>query len=227
MSYKRTIVCLANSTKHYPSRCIAGKEWGATGPGRWLRPVTDYKVDEGAIPLLSSRLQDRSQPQLLDVIQIPLGRAVPHGCQLENHLITDDPWLKQGRLNWANLEAMVENHPDLWGSGNSSVDGLNDRLSLQDGARQPDSLRLVRPNNLRIVVSKTSFGKKGMRALFDIGKTSYSLKVTDPRYTGRINQHELDVEYPIQGAILCVSIGEPWNGYYYKLLATIFSQQDF
>ena len=51
MPYNRIIVYLANSTKHCLSRCIAGKEW-VIGPGRWLRSVADYEVNEGAIPLL-------------------------------------------------------------------------------------------------------------------------------------------------------------------------------
>lgn len=231
MPYTRSIVCLANSIKHYPSRCIAGKEWSAAGPGGWLRPVADYRIDEGAVPQASSRLQDGTQPQVLDVLQIPFDSAVPHGCQVENHLIRGGPWQKQGRLQWAHLEGMVEVHRDLWGAGNSSGNGLNDRLSQQEAARQHDSLRLVRPENLRIVVSTTGAAfnnpRKGMRASFNIGRTPYSLKITDPRYTERMREYDEDVEYHLQNSIICVSISEPLNSYHYKLIATVFMRQDF
>jgi hypothetical protein len=231
MTYTRTLVCLASSIKHYPSRCIAGKEWSATGAGNWLRPVVDYNVDEGAISLASSKFQDGSQPQILDIVQISFDRAVPHGCQVENQLINGEVWSKQGRVGWTELEAMVESYPDLWGIGNSSGNGLNDRLSHYEANQQHNSLRLIRPQNLRLVVSTTGAAfnnpKKGMRAIFNVGNNQYSLKVTDPRYTDRMRQYEEDVEYPMQNGILCVSISEPLNGYHYKLIATIFMREDF
>jgi hypothetical protein len=230
MGYIRTIVCLANSTKHHPSRCIAGKEWSILGAGRWLRPVCDYNVNEGAIPVTSSRLQNGLQPQVLDILQIPFDSASPHGCQVENHLISGGAWQRQGRLQWPNLEAMVEVHQDLWGAGNSSSNGLNDRLSLQEACAQTDSLRLLRPENFRLVVSTTGAAfnnpRKGMRALFNVGKISYNLKVTDPRYTDRIRDYAEDVPYPIENCIVCVSIGDAFNSYHYKLIATIFIREN-
>lgn len=231
MAYNRTLVCLANSTKHYPSRCIAGREWTAGGVGAWLRPVADYNTDEGAIPPATSRLQDGTQPQVLDVIQVPLERAVPHSCQVENHLVNGGTWQKTGRLAWAQLEGMVETPVSLWGQGNSSGNGLNDRLSLAEAARHQSSLHLIRPANLRIVVTTTGAEfnkpKKGMRAHFNLGRIEYSLKVTDPRYTDHIRQYREDVEYALEGGILCVSISEPLGAYHYKLIATIFMPGDF
>lgn len=231
MAYNRTLVCLANSIKHHPSRCIAGKEWSAAGAGPWLRPVAAYDVDEGAISPNTSRLQDGTQPQVLDVIEIPFERAVPHGCQVENHLINGGAWRKTARVGWAQLEAIVETPLTLWGWGNSSGNGVNDRLTLVEAARYQGSLHLVRPANLRVVVSTTGAEfnnpKKGMRALFSLGGTSYSLKVTDPRYTDRIRQCTEDVEYALEGGILCVSISEPLGVYHYKLIATIFMPNDF
>lgn len=231
MTYNRTLVCLANSIKHHPSRCIAGKEWSAAGVGPWLRPVAAYNVDEGAIPPITSRLQDGTQPQVLDIIEIPFARAVPHGCQVENHLVNGGAWLKTGRIAWTQLEGMVETPWSLWGQGNSSRNGLNDRLSLAEAARHRSSLHLVRPANLRVVVRTTGAEfnnpKKGMRALFNLRGIEYSLKVTDPRYTDRIRQCDEDVEYALDGGILCVSISEPLENYHYKLIATIFMPNDF
>lgn len=229
MPLTRTIVCLANSIKHHPSRCIAGKEWSASGAGEWLRPVADPRIDEGAIAPASSRLQDGSQPQLLDVLQIPLTDPAPHGCQVENYMISGGPWQKQGKLGWDDLEDMVEDHHDVWGSRNSSRIGLNDRLTIREANAYHDSLRLIRPENFRIVVSTTGAAfnnpKKGMRALFNIGQTEYSLKVTDPRYTDMIREYNEDVDYPLEDCIICVSISEPLEAYHYKLVAAIFTPE--
>jgi hypothetical protein len=189
--------------------------------------VADYAIDEGAIPPISSRLQDGTQPQLLDILQISFDRAVPHGCQVENHHINGTAWQRQGRLQFADLAAMVENQPDLWGSGSSTWNGLNDKLSLEHAALQPDSLRLIRPSNFRLVVSTegAAFGnpRKAMRALFDVGQTSYNLKVTDPVFTDQKNEYSEDVAYQLENVIICVSISEPWNSYHYKLVAAIFT----
>jgi hypothetical protein len=227
MPYNRTIVCLANSIKHHPSRCIAGKEWSANGAGQWVRPVADYRIDEGAISPAASRLQDGSQPQLLDVLQIPLVDPVPHGCQVENHMISGEAWQRKGKLQWIDLQDMVEDHLDVWGSGNSSRNGLNDRLSLGEANLERDSLRLMRPENFRLVVSTTGAefnnAKKGMRALFNIGRTAYSLKVTDPRFTDMMRQYNEDVEYSIANCVICVSISESFKDIHYKLIAAIFT----
>jgi len=227
MPYTRTIVCLANSIKHHPSRCIAGKEWSPAGTEQWIRPVTDYRIDEGAIPLSASRLQDGTQPQLLDVIEIPFSDPVPHSCQVENHMISGGAWQKQCRLTWNDLQSMVEDHYDVWGSGNSSRLGLNDRLTPQEADACEGSLMLIRPENFRLIVSTTGAEfnnpKKGMRALFNIGETSYSLKVTDPRYTDIMRQFNEDVEYSVENCAICLSISEPLNGFHYKLVAAIFT----
>lgn len=45
MSVVKRIVCLANSRK-LSGRCVAGKEWTAEGPGRWIRPVSDRPNEE-------------------------------------------------------------------------------------------------------------------------------------------------------------------------------------
>lgn len=231
MAYNRTFICLANSIKHHPSRCIAGKEWSAAGAGPWLRPVAAYGIDEGAISPNTSRLADGTQPQLLDVIEVSFERAVPHGCQVENHLINGGAWKKTGRIGWADLVAIVETPQTLWGQGNSSRIGINDRLTLAEATLYQGSLHLVRPANLRVVVSTTGAEfnnpKKGMRALFSLGGTPYSLKVTDPRYTDHIRQYTEDVEYALEDGILCVSISEPLGDYQYKLIASIFMPVDF
>ena len=72
MIFKRILV-LANSTKHYPKSCVAGRELigegGKTRWGDWIRPISNH--DEGALDLAERRLPGAIDPKPLDVVQLP------------------------------------------------------------------------------------------------------------------------------------------------------------
>jgi len=88
------IICLANSFKG-GGRCIAGIDLET---GRWLRPIGRGRGYEGAIG--SERLIDRSEPKLLDILDIPLGgNADDLGCQPENRVLRPGPWRKVGEID--------------------------------------------------------------------------------------------------------------------------------
>jgi len=107
MSYKKKIVCLANSRK-YNGRCIAGKEMVSGQYGEWIRPVSDRK--EGEISKKEERVfADGSDPQILDIISIALLKPLAHKYkyQTENHLIDSNiHWEKTGVEIWDNLKQM-------------------------------------------------------------------------------------------------------------------------
>ena len=85
------IICLANSYKHN-GRCIAGIDEA----GRWVRPVSSSQkraIDK------ETRIIDGSEPQILDVLEIPLHAHGPvDGCQPENKLLKAGQWKKVGRV---------------------------------------------------------------------------------------------------------------------------------
>jgi hypothetical protein len=66
-------------------------------------------------------------------------------------------------------------------------------------------------------------GKRRARARFNIDGETYLLQITDPKaeaeYLGRG-----DGTYPVDDAIICLSLSEAWNGYVFKLVAAIFTQ---
>lgn len=78
------IVCLANSRKLY-GRCIAGKEVGGEHAGRWVRPVSNRLHEE--VSENERQYEDGSDPEVLDIIEIPMVSAKPHGYQQENWLL--------------------------------------------------------------------------------------------------------------------------------------------
>jgi hypothetical protein len=67
---------------------------------------------------------------------------------------------------------------------------------------------------------------KRSRAQFDFNGKTYDLSVTDPLVKERY-LHQRVGDYPIRqkgiGTYLSVSLGEPYNGYVYKIVAGIIN----
>jgi hypothetical protein len=69
----KRILVLANSTKHHPMRCVAGRELiaeetGKSPWGSWIRPVSNH--DEGALDVSERRLEQAADPKPLDVVHL-------------------------------------------------------------------------------------------------------------------------------------------------------------
>jgi hypothetical protein len=163
MGTTKRIVCLANSRK-WNGRCIAGREYGVAHAG-WVRPVSDRPQGE-----LSGRerwYQGRSEPSLLDIIEVPFAASRPKDYQQENWLI--DPWRhwkKVGTLPWSRLESFAAPADfTLWSNGNSSVEGKNDRVPFEEAKSFTSSLELVYEPSFRLRISDSVdvFGDKSAR----------------------------------------------------------------
>jgi hypothetical protein len=225
MSYTKTIVCLANSRK-ISGRCIAGKEITDAGYGEWIRPVSSRPT--GEISEYERRFEDGEHPQTLDVITIPLVKHHPHHYQQENHLIDDGYyWEKERTIGWGELGSIADNVPnEIWVNGYSSYNGTNDRIPEDVANSLENSLLLVQPDTLAISVSvegaEFGDGKRKVRAIFSLNGHQYKLAVTDPKIESIYLKKE-DGRYNIDASkvYMCVSIGEPYNEYCYKLVASI------
>jgi hypothetical protein len=225
VGYTKTIICLANSRK-IAGRCVAGKEIAGNTIGAWIRPVSGRPA--GELSEEDRRFQNGMDPKLLDVISIPLVEPRPHGFQTENHLIDEGKyWTKEREANWDDLEAARDpGAGPLWdNSSPSSYNGLNDRIDENVANALGASLRLIAVDDLSIEVSVEGAafgtGKRKVRGRFTIDGAQYRLAVTDPvvesKYLGGP-----DGEFQIGHAILCISLGEPYGGYAYKLIASVF-----
>lgn len=224
MGYSKKIVCLANSKK-ISGRCIAGKELIDGNYTEWIRPISERT--NGEISEDERQFKDGKKPQVLDIITIPFIKHCPHNYQQENHLIDDKYWEKKGMLSWSELQNVVDTVPDtLWINGDSSNNGINDRISELKANSLESSLLLIQPDTLTISVgiegAKFGNGKRKVRAIFTLNNHEYKLVVTDPRIESRFlknkdNQYELNA-----GEVyMCISIGEPFHDYCYKLVASI------
>lgn len=78
---------------------------------------------------------------------------------------------------------------------------------------------------LRVFSPSAAFGdtKRRVQAEFEHASSRYALWVTDPIYERRFLAQE-DGAYSLGECYLTVSLGEPFNGATYKLIATIFER---
>jgi len=214
------IVCLANSRK-ISGRCIAGK---IISENKWMRPVSNRESEE--ISEEERRYENGQMPKLLDIISIPVKEHKPKLFQTENYLIDDaDSWEKRCGFR-SSLDNLLDAPNDLWGTQSSSYQGQYDRIPEDMCANYEESLYLVKPQSLKIIVriEGEEFGnaKRKVRAEFNYNGITYIFPVTD---------HVIEREYlseengvftlPVENTYLCVSIGLPYSGYCYKFVASI------
>lgn len=222
MGITKRIVCLANSRK-LQGRCVAGRELNADVAGAWIRPVSDRPEQE--VSEYERQYEDGSDPRVLDIIDVPLIEARPKDWQQENWLLNPKLyWVKSGRLPMENLSGLQDRRGPLWINGYSSHNGLNDRIPLAQATALRSSLQLIHVANLVLMVFAPgeAFGNKKRRVQgrFAFDRTDYWLWVTDP-IAERQYLAQSDGDYPVGEAYLTISIGEPYQEYCYKLIATV------
>jgi hypothetical protein len=223
--YEKTILCLANSRK-MSGRCIAGKEITGSKIGPWIRPVSVREHQE--ISENDRRYQDGHTASLLDIIDVPMLEPKPNQYQSENHVIDDQYyWSKKTSATWSQIEKALDNVPGaLWVNGFSSGGGMNDRIPQEQAALLGTSLLLVKPTTLNIIVAPkgdpNAPQKRGVRAQFTLNKVTYNLGLTDAIIERKYLQGK-NGTFPIDGAVLCISLGEPFGGYVYKLAAAVIT----
>jgi hypothetical protein len=223
----KTIVCLANSVK-MGGFCVAGKEMLKGGYGAWVRPVSARATTE--IAYAESQYADGASPQLLDIVEIPIVKPVPHAHQTENQVIDGGRWKKTGTLEIAELAKLLDKPRPLWIDGRRTYSGINDCTTPEEAAAFDHSLVLIRPENLMIRVGQEGgmYQKRAVRAYFTHSGVQYALKVTDPVADAAFRRKE-DGTYALKDAFLCVSLTEPYDKdkRCHKLAAGITSSEPF
>jgi hypothetical protein len=232
MPSKRIIV-LANSIKK-SARCVAGVDVGTgkeMSPAGWIRPVSGES--EGELDPKHMRTNDNAPLVPLDIVDVPLTQSTNDAIHPEDWIVdTSRKWTRAGKLDQETLGSLEEKPKDLWLEPGQSTDRVTgDFLSKRP---KHQSLYLIRPTGLQIELSYEhnpfkNYNQKKARARFTYRGQEYLMSLTDPAFTA---QH--CKTYPAVGALptviqppygdkclLCVSLTPVFNGYHYKVVATV------
>lgn len=221
----KTLICLANSRKT-SGRCIAGIEVDAQyRPLGWIRPVSDRPG--GEVSEHERGYQDGSDVQVLDVVQIPLLEPRGHDYQQENWLLDAAfYWTRVGQYAPRNLHRLVSTPTTLWTPGSSSYNGGNDRVPLATAQGLRDSLRLIQVAALQVAVfapgAQFDDTKRRVQGRFTYAGSQYRLWITDPKIERQYLAMD-NGEYELGPCYLTISLGEPYGGWAYKLIATVIA----
>ena len=222
MNYTKSIICLANSRK-LNGKCIAGLEFEDRQVGGWIRPVSNRS--NGEIVAFDCPMENGAEPNLLDILRIPMVEPRPNGFQTENHLIDNGYyWVKEGFFAKQYLPHYCKEPNPLWVNEFHSTNGFNDRIPEMRASRLTNSLVLIEPQQLTItVVPGYNRGQLKTRAEFSVAGEIYCLVVTDPAIENQYRPYGVGRYTFPSRPIACISIGEPYRGFCYKLVASIIS----
>lgn len=169
--------------------------------------------------------EDRSDPRLLDIIDIPVLQPKPEGCQTKIWLL--DPeycWQKVGSYSPFGLSALADPVAALWIDGFSTYNGRNDKIPLESGGEISSTLRLIGVEEvvIHVFAPGEAFGnsKRRVQGRFVHAGETYELWISDPIYERRYLA-KLDGTYRIGKCHLTISLGEPYEDFIYKLIAAV------
>ena len=234
MNATKTLVVLANSFKHHPSTCIAGREVTDRGGhyeiGPWIRPVSTH--DEGGLYPSESQLTNGRSPVVFDFVQIELTKSTNEATQPENWLIASNSKWKclTPKYEIPGMNLLVEAPQDLW----LEKAQTSDRISATAiNVRPPkQSLFLIPIKSVTIQFGWRQWDaeyKQRRRALFAYKNKDYDLGITDSAFLDRYRSEfpprgQSTKEFKIGGVAGCflvVSLAPAFNGFHFKVVATI------
>ncbi|MBX9580030.1 MAG: hypothetical protein K2X87_06940 [Gemmataceae bacterium] len=235
MVVRKRLLVLANAVRNHreEGRCIAGREVvddpGGPRLGGWVRPVSTH--GDGELWCTERRYPDGRWVGVMDVADVALAGPVGDPCQPENWTLAGpDGWTDPGRGDRPPADGLVETPPGLW----LQPGGPTDRVSHAHLTAHPpgQSLYVVRPEAARLSLSSEDgpgHPRRKRRCQFSYNGVDYDLPLTDPAATGRFERRfpapgrpALVVPLPASRTLLCVSLARAFNGYHYKLVATVF-----
>ncbi len=132
----------------------------------------------------------------------------PLAHQPENYVIDGSTWRQNYKIPDEELNHYLDQPNDVWGG----TDRVHHDSIVSGQIVVDQSLYLIAVNNLNLY--KNQYDRR--RASFSYRGIRYDLAVTDPNFD-RITQSNEAVR-----GILCISLGEEYQGNCFKLVASIF-----
>jgi len=213
---RHRMVIFANSRKHKGS-CLAGKIINNENAAReWIRPVSDSLT--GEIPYIDTLYSDGTPIQPLDIVKFSPGLSTSHRHQPENMLLSSVDWEKDGVISFESLENFRDHDLEFMRGEETA---RNDRVTELQASEFEQSLGLIYVLNAKLLVVQGTY-RQQLRIKFVHKNSSFNLVVTDRR-AERDYLSRRGTEFLLPRAYLCVSLGEPFQGYCYRLAACIIT----
>lgn len=201
------LIILANSIKHKQC-CVAGK----TMEGKWIRVVANHDGKE-----LTNAQAVATNPYGTYPVK-PLQRVIlkfishaPLINQPENYIVDNNfLWKQNYNINKSTLiKSFLDTPSDILGTG--------DRIGFNKIESQSiiinNSLFLVKIN--KVIPYINQFEKRRLK--FEYNTINYDFPVTTRSFKNLIMDEELEE------LIVCISLGENYDGFCYKIVAHIFN----
>ncbi|HOU49721.1 MAG TPA: hypothetical protein PLR10_00790 [Smithella sp.] len=204
----RNLIILANSRK-MGNRCIAGID---AESGEWIRPC--FENGDSGVPW-HIRQVNGVEPQLLDIIKIPLADDGPHrDIQPENRTILAGAWQKVGEKSIQDaLKYCQQTNLILFNTDRK----VHVNILRTVPSRDKRSLFLIRTHVS--FSTESAYRGKRVNARFIHEANAYCIPVTDYEYERR---------FPAYGTaeaecLLTISLGIPYeiDNYCYKFVAGV------
>ena len=197
-------VVFASSIKH-GGRCIVAKDFDSK---KWFRFVSDE--NGSAIPykkaMFYNGLYKKSYYLIpLKVVSFPIDSESPILGQPENVILGNGAINQVEPFVINDISSFLDNPDDLWGKG----------VSDEDVSTITQSIYLIKPKNAKLESEINEFDGKTKRYVsFKYNMIDYRLPCTDPKFDSLLKEN-----FSVQA--LCISLGENFNGYHYKIVASI------
>jgi len=188
--------------------------------------ITD--PEDGVLFRQDYTLDDGSEARVLDLLRVDLREHQPKPHQPENWRISGLRWHLVERPASASVASLLRSHlapgPAILGSGSG-------RVAYDELFRSPAraSLALVLPRDLVWhAPGNPRRSRPQVRARFRLGGVVYDLAVTDPVFLEMLGDLPQGSSIPAashlkpdESLLLTISLGEPFEGFCYKLVAAV------
>ncbi len=232
MPVKQMLV-LANSWKHHPYSCVAGREIVERDNnyeiGPWIRPVSP-RGEEGALHPKEIALDIGRVAAVWDFVSLSLSEKAETFAQPENWLIDGSKWSSTNhRFQRCPLSFIEQKPANLWIQPGKKTDRVgHDYLEKKPPL---SSLYCIHPEELSLRFYTDQWGKAKRRGVFTYRGIEYDLSLTDPSATAyhchrmpAEGDEPLEVTLDTGSILLCVSLAGAYRGEHYKLIATVLSE---
>jgi len=167
----------------------------------------------------------------MDFVEIPVTESQGDPCQPENWIISDrGNWKCLNQLHRKPSLDLLEEKPNgLWLEKLQPTDRVSHEWLMKTPPRH--SVCCIRTEKLRLLFYTNAWGKPCRRAGFACHSIQYDLALTNPIITDKYCPHVPGAGQPMKdfrlvNCLICVSLAGEFNGYHYKVVATVFEQDE-